>query len=123
MVAVKDIDTYLAMQSEPVRNALEHLRKVIKSVAPDAEEVISYGMPAFKQYRVLVGFAAFKDHCSFFPWGAETIERFKEELAGFSLSKGTIRFTTDKPLPDELVKKIVQAKMKTDEAKRLSKGK
>lgn len=72
----------------------------------DATEVISYGIPAFKHKRVLVWYAAFADHCSLFPTAA-VIEKFKDELKGFSTSKGTIHFPLSKPLPVALIKKIV----------------
>jgi len=110
--AVKDIDAYLATQSEPIRDALEKLRSIIKSLVPEAEEVISYGMPAFRYHGMLVGFAGWKNHCGFYPWNNGTVEKFKDELNDFSVAKGTIRFTTDKPLPDILVKKIVRSRMK-----------
>lgn len=123
-VSIKDIDSYLALQKEDQRQILEHLRQLIKSIMPKAEEVISYGMPAFKlQGTVVVGFAAFKNHSSFFPWDSKTTELFKEELKDYSLSKGTIRFTADKPLPDDLIKRIVEARIKANELKRLAKAK
>jgi uncharacterized protein YdhG (YjbR/CyaY superfamily) len=91
------------------------MRAVIRSaVPPESTEVISYGMPAFKHKKVLVWFAAFSRHCSFFPTGA-VMEAFKSELKGFSISKGTIQFPTDKPLPSVLVKKLVKARVAQSE--------
>ena len=84
---------------------------------PDAVEVISYGIPAFKRKRILVWFAAFAKHCSLFPTG-RVIEDFKDELAGFTISKGTIQFPLDKPLPTALIKKIVKARIAQDEARK-----
>lgn len=76
----------------------------------ETSEIVSYGMPAFKYKKVLVWFAAFSGHCSLFPTAA-VIEAFKDELKGFSTSKGTIQFPTDQPLPHALVKKIVKARL------------
>lgn len=110
----KDIDSYLAGVSPPARAILEKLRSVILSVAPDAEEVISYGMPAFKCHGMLVGFAAWKEHCGFYPWNSSTVDEFKKELKGYTTSKGAIQFPLTKPLPVTLVKKIVKARMKAN---------
>jgi uncharacterized protein YdhG (YjbR/CyaY superfamily) len=109
---VKDIDAYINLQPEDVRPALEKLRQTIKTAAPDAEEVISYRMPAFKYHGMLAGFAAAKNHYGFYPWNGRTVLEFKDELAGYETSKGAIRFPKDKPLPIALIKKIVKARMK-----------
>jgi uncharacterized protein YdhG (YjbR/CyaY superfamily) len=107
----KNVDEYLSRIPEPARSTLEKIRAAIRSAAPaEATETISYGIPAFKYKGVLVWFAAFSDHCSLFPTGA-VIEAFKNELKGFSTSKGTIHFPTDKPLPAALVKKMVKARV------------
>lgn len=103
-----DIDTYLEAQPTDARQALERIRKIVKQVVPKAEEVISYGMPAIKYHGILLYFAAFKNHCSLFPAEGKIIEQFKEELKGYITSKGTIQFTTDKPLPASLIKMIVK---------------
>jgi uncharacterized protein YdhG (YjbR/CyaY superfamily) len=88
--APKNVDEYLAGVPEPARSTLNKIRTEIRSaVPPEASECISYGMPAFKHKGVLVWFAAFSDHCSLFPT-ASVIEAFKNELKGFSTSKGTI---------------------------------
>ena len=107
----KDIDSYLALQPENVRFVLEKLRQKIRSIVPDAEEVISYQMPTFKFHGALVGFAAFKNHCSFFPYSSKTLIQFEDDLWEFNHSKGTIRFTIEKPLPEEFVEKIVKMRM------------
>jgi uncharacterized protein YdhG (YjbR/CyaY superfamily) len=86
----KNIDEYLAMQPAKTRAALEKLRSIILSVAPDADEVISYAMLAFKYHGMLVGFAGWKNHSGFYPWNSRTVEEFKEELKGYSTSKGAI---------------------------------
>lgn len=110
------IDEYMETLPKDVRTVLENLRKTIKSVAPKAEETISYQMPAFKYYGMLVYFAAFKNHCSFFPGGSASLAKELEaELKPYKTSKGTLQFTVDKPLPATLVKKIVKIRMKQNE--------
>ncbi len=116
--APKNVDEYLAGVPEPARGTLNKMRAAIRSAAPrEATEIISYGMPAFKHNGVLVWFAAFSDHCSLFPTAA-VIEAFKTELKGFSTSKGTIHFPTDRPLPAALVKKMVKARVAQIESKK-----
>ena len=113
----KNVDEYLAGVPEPARSTLQNIRVAIQSVVPPGTtETISYGMPAFKYQGILVYFAAFSNHCSLFPT-AFAIEQFKNELKGFQTSKGTIQFTTDKPLPISLVKKIVKARIAQNERK------
>ena len=112
----RDVDDYLARVPEEVRATLEKLRKTIKAAAPRATEVISYQMPMYKQNGMLVGFAAFKDHCSLFP-GAAVMNAHKEELKRYDTSKGTIRFPAGKPLPAMLVKKLVKARIAENEAR------
>jgi len=114
----KNVDEYLAGVPEPARSTLSRIRSVIRSaLPPEATETISYGMPAFKHHGVLVWFAAFSDHCSLFPT-ASVIEALKNELKGFSTSKGTIHFPTDKPLPAALVRKLVKARVVQNESKK-----
>jgi len=110
------IDEYLATVSDEHRAALEKLRKQIRAAAPKAEERISYGVPAFFQNGALVWFAAAKKHCSFFP-GGRAVEMHQAELKNYSLSKGTIRFLPDKPIPAALVRKIVKEKIAANEMK------
>jgi uncharacterized protein YdhG (YjbR/CyaY superfamily) len=109
--ASKDVDEYLARVPEPARSTLKKMRAALRSAVPaEATETISYGIPAFKHKAVLVWYAAFSDHCSFFPTAA-VIEAFKNELNGFPISRGTIQFPADKPLPAPLVKKMVKARV------------
>ena len=116
--APQDVDEYLAGVPEPARSTLNKVRAAIRTaVPPGTTETISYRMPAFKHNGVLVWYAAFSNHCSLFPTGA-VIEAFKKELKGFSTSKGTIQFSTDKPLPAELVKKLVKARVVQSESKK-----
>jgi len=112
------VEAYLAAVPEPARSTLEKLRATIRAAAPEAAtEAISYGIPSFQYKGGLVAYAAFKRHCSFFPMGAKAIEDFADELEGFRVSKGTVHFTPEKPLPAALVKKMVKACVARNEAK------
>jgi len=107
----QNIDEYLARVPAESRAALEKLRRTISSIVPEALETISYEIPTFKlNGRMLVSFAAFSEHCSFFP-GAGPIELHQNDLRSFPTSKGTIRFTPDRPLSSALVKKLVKTRM------------
>ena len=113
----KSVDEYLARLPEPACGTLKHIRAVIRSVVPkETTEVISYGIPMFKFNGMLVGYAAFKNHCSLFPTGSGVLDQFEKELRGYRTSKGTIQFASDKPLPDGLVKKIVRARVKENKS-------
>jgi uncharacterized protein YdhG (YjbR/CyaY superfamily) len=106
----KTIDEYLAVLEEDERAALERLRKTIRAAAPGAEECISYQLPAFRlDGKFLVAFGAAAKHCSFYPGGV--VEEFKDELGDYSVSKGTIRFQPDRPLPAALVRRLVRARI------------
>lgn len=109
--SAKTIDQYLERVEPDQRKALEALRRVIRKAAPKAEEVITYGIPAFKQNGFLIGFAASAKHCSLHPMNNHTVADFAAELKDYSTSTGTIRFTPDKPLPAALVKRIVKARI------------
>ncbi len=118
-MSAETVEQYLANAPEPARTTLSKIRASIRAAAgPDATEVISYGMPAFRYKGALVWYAAFKEHCSFFPGNSSLIEEFAEDLAGYSTAKGTIRFPLDKPLPPALIKKIVRARMAENESRR-----
>jgi uncharacterized protein YdhG (YjbR/CyaY superfamily) len=94
------------------------MREAIRSVVPrESTEILSYRIPAFKHKKVVVWYAAFSDHCSLFPTNA-VIEAFKNELQGFSTSKGTIHFPIDKPVPTALIKKLVKARVAQSEGKK-----
>src|ERR1700683_2994262 len=111
--APRSVDEYLAGVPEPARSALNKMRAAIRAAVPaEATETISYRMPAFKHKRVLVWFAAFASHCSLFPTAA-VIERFRDELEGFTTSKGTVPFAIGKPLPIALIKKLVKARVRS----------
>ena len=111
-----DVDAYLAKVPEPARATLEKVRATIRSVVPaETTEGLSYGMPAFRYKGALVAYAAFKDHCSFFPCQASLIDQMKDELKNYRTSKGTLQFPLDKPLPAALVKKMVKARIAENE--------
>src|SRR2546426_6650502 len=110
------VDAYFRTIPRGARVALQKLRKTIRAAAPEATEVISYGMPCFKHHGTLLCFAAFKDHCSLF-MSTYLTKTLKTELASYQTAKGTIRFTADKPLPAALVRKLVKARIAQNEAK------
>ena len=111
-VPAREIDDYLAALPEDKRVTLEKLRKTIQAAAPQAEEVISYRMPAFKYNgKPLAGFAAFKDHCSFFPMSSEVMRAHAAELKGRDITKGGIRFPANQPLPVQLVRMLVKTRI------------
>jgi len=107
-----DVDDYLESIPEKERVTLEKLRKAIKAIAPKSTEVISYRIPIFNYHGPLVGFAAFKNHCSFFVMSPSVMEKYKDELKAYDTAKATIHFSIDKPLPAMLVKKLVRARIK-----------
>jgi uncharacterized protein YdhG (YjbR/CyaY superfamily) len=107
----RTIDEYLAPLSKQQRAALEKLRRAIKSAAPKAEECISYQIPGFRLGgRLLVSFGAAANHCAFYP-GSFPLEANRDELKAYDISKGTIRFPADSPLPTTLVTKLVKARI------------
>jgi uncharacterized protein YdhG (YjbR/CyaY superfamily) len=113
-----DVEAYLAGCPEPHRTTLEKIRAMIRAAAPkDATEAISYGMPAFRYKGGLVGYAAFKEHCSFFPMSASLLDDFADDVKAYRTSKGTLQFPVDKPLPAALVKKMVKARVAQNDLK------
>ena len=121
--AARDVDDYLSRVPEDSRLALEKLRQTIKSIVPDAVEIISYQIPTFKyKGRMLVSYAAFAEHCSFFP-GAAPIEAHRDELKSYQISKGTIQFPASKPLPAALVKKLVNTRLEENKRRQKKKAK
>jgi uncharacterized protein YdhG (YjbR/CyaY superfamily) len=112
----KTTEEYIASFPQNVQATLQQLRQAIKDVAPKAQEVISYNMPAFKQNGILVWFAAFKNHIGFFP-KVSAMEAFKEQLADYQTSKGTLRVPLDKPMPISLIKEITKFRVKEDQSK------
>ena len=109
----KTIDDYIKSYPESVQAILEKIRQTIRKVAPEATEVISYQMPAFEQNGTLVWFGAFKKHIGFYP-KASGIEAFQKELSPYKLSKGSIQFRLDEPIPYDLIEKIVEFRVKAN---------
>lgn len=109
---MSEMDDYLADVAEPDRAALERIRRVVKELVPQAEEGKSYGMPALKyNKRPLVGFVAAKKHLSLFPFSPAVIDALTDRLDGFELSKGTIRFTAQHQLPDDVLRDVVMLRL------------
>jgi uncharacterized protein YdhG (YjbR/CyaY superfamily) len=106
----RDIDAYIEGFPEDIQIILEQLRKTIKKAASNAVEVISYGMPAFKLNGRLVCFAAYSKHIGFYP-GASAIKLFKEELSPYKQAKGSVQFPLGKPMPFNVVTKIVKFRL------------
>jgi uncharacterized protein YdhG (YjbR/CyaY superfamily) len=107
-----EIDRYLARLGEPQRRTLEALRKSIMEVVPEAEQCISYGMPAFKvQGKTVAGFAAFKNHLSYLPHSGSVLATLPDDVEPYETSKGSLKFAINKPLPKRLVKKLIRARM------------
>lgn len=117
----RNFEEYISVFPKEKREKLEKLRITIKKAAPKADEVISYNMPAFKYFGMLVYFAAFQNHYSLFPASRETFKQFRKELSIYELSKGTIRFKFDEPVPAGLVTKIVKFRVKENLEKSLLK--
>lgn len=107
-----DIDSYLASIEEPKRSTLAKLRDDLHKLLPDAEESISYGLPAFKvQGKTVAGFAAFKNHLSYLPHSGSVLAALGEDLGGYQRTQGSLHFAVDRPLPSALVKKLVTARL------------
>jgi uncharacterized protein YdhG (YjbR/CyaY superfamily) len=111
-VSAREIDAYLAKLDEPKRSTLTRLRQTILGIVPDAEQVISYGHPAFKlRGKTIAGFAAFKNHLSYLPHSGSVFTQLPEDVAGYPTSSGALRFPIDKPLPQALVRKLIAVRM------------
>ena len=117
-----DIDAYISDFPESTQKLLQEVRSIVKQAAPQAAEVISYGMPAFRQDGMLVYFAAFKNHIGFYPIPSG-IAAFKEDLSAFECTKGSVHFPLDKPLPAELITRIVTFRLSENRQKALLKKK
>ncbi len=110
------IDDYIATFPQHTRELLEQVREAVRKAAPEAEEVISYQMPAFKQHGVLVYFAGYKNHIGFYPTNTG-IAAFAKELSVYKGAKGSVQFPLDKPLPLSLIAKMVKFRVKEDKEK------
>ena len=107
-MSASEIDDYLAKLEEPKRTTLNQLRESILRVIPEAEQCFSYGMPAFRvQGKVVAGFASFKNHLSYLPHSGSVFPELRDELAGYQMSSGALRFPIDQPLPEALVAKLI----------------
>ena len=112
-MSAAEIDKYLAGLEEPKRSTLEQLRHTILEILPDAEQGISYQMPAFKRNgKVVAGFAAFKNHLAYLPHSGSVINQLDKELAGYKSTEGSLHFPVDKPLPKPLVKKLIEVRLR-----------
>jgi uncharacterized protein YdhG (YjbR/CyaY superfamily) len=115
MIATNNVDEYIGQFEAPVQQLLGQIREIIREAAPDAKEEISYGMPAYRQKSVLVYFSAAKKHIGFYPTGSG-VAAFAEELTklGLPFSKGAIQLPMNKPLPKDLIQRIVRFRMQDD---------
>jgi uncharacterized protein YdhG (YjbR/CyaY superfamily) len=111
-MSAADVDEYLRGMQEPKRSTLEALRRTILEIVPDAEEVISYRVPAFRVHgRIVAGFAAFKDHLSYLPFSGSVLSELASELEGYTMTKSALHFAVDCPLPKALVEKLIAARL------------
>jgi uncharacterized protein YdhG (YjbR/CyaY superfamily) len=111
-VSAKQVDEYLRGLEEPKRSTLEALRRTILEFIPDAEQVISYRVPAFRVGgKTVAGFAAFRDHLSYLPFSGSVLSQLSDELDGYTMTKSALHFPVDRPLPKTLVKKLVAARL------------
>ena len=109
----QEVDEYLANLAEPKRTTLRALRQTIRSIIPEAEEGISYGLPAYRlRGKVVAGFAAFKNHLSYLPHSGSVFAEIPEDLAGYVTSKGALQFPVERPLPKALVKKLIAIRLR-----------
>jgi len=116
-VSAKDVDAYLQGVDEPKRSTLQALRRTILEIIPEAEEVISYRVPAFRvQGKTVAGFAAFKTHLSYLPFSGSVLPRLADDLRGYTMTKSALHFPVDEPLPKALVQKLIAVRL--DEASR-----
>jgi uncharacterized protein YdhG (YjbR/CyaY superfamily) len=117
------VEEYLAAAEPAAREQLEQLRRLVREVAPDATERISYQMPAFRfEDRILVWYAAFRDHVSLFPANAVVRERLGVEIEPYLSGKGTIRFALGQPLPEDLIRRVVQIRIDENRANRAARN-
>ena len=111
-MSAEQVDEYLRGVEEPKRTTLQTLRATILEIVPDAEQVISYGLPAFRVHgKSVAGFAAFKNHLSYLPHSGSVISQIGDELVGYSRTKGALHFPVDTPVPTPLVEKLVRVRM------------
>jgi uncharacterized protein YdhG (YjbR/CyaY superfamily) len=111
-VSVEKVDEYLRHVEEPKRSTLEELRRTILEVVPDAEQVISYQVPAFRVGgETVAGFAAFRNHLSYLPFSGSVLSQLADELEGYTMTKSALHFPVDRPLPESLVRKLIAVRL------------
>jgi uncharacterized protein YdhG (YjbR/CyaY superfamily) len=111
-LTAEDIDTYLDEIEEPGRSTLQSLRRTILGIIPDAEQVISYRVPAFRSDgRIVAGFAGFRGHLSYLPFSGSVLSQLVNELDGYEMTKSALHFPLDRPLPKALVKKLIDVRL------------
>jgi uncharacterized protein YdhG (YjbR/CyaY superfamily) len=111
-VPAEEVDQYLDALEEPKRTTLARLRQTILDILPEADQGISYGVPAFTvRGKTIAGFAAFKNHLSYLPHSGSVFPQLKDELTGYSTSSGALRFSIDQPLPVPLVEKLIAVRL------------
>jgi uncharacterized protein YdhG (YjbR/CyaY superfamily) len=112
-VSAEEVDQYLAALEEPKRTTLARLRQTILDIVPEADQGISYGVPAFKVGgRTIAGFAAFRNHLSYLPHSGSVFDQLRDDLAGYSTSSGALRFAINEPLPAPLVEKLIEVRLR-----------
>ncbi len=112
MVSADEIDEYLRGVDEPKRSTLQALRRTILELVPDADQVISYRVPAFRvRGQTIAGFAAFKDHLSYLPFSGSVLVQLADELKGYTMTKSALHFAVDRPLPTTVVKKLIAVRL------------
>ena len=110
--STEQVDSYLRGLEEPKRTTLEEVRRTIVEIVPEAKEVISYRVPAFRlQGKVIAGFAAFKSHLAYLPFSGSVLYQLADELEGYTMSKSSLHFSIDRPLPKALVKKLITVRL------------
>jgi uncharacterized protein YdhG (YjbR/CyaY superfamily) len=111
-VSANEVDEYLRGVDEPKRSTLQALRRTILEIAPDAEQGISYRVPAFRvNGKTIAGFAAFKDHLSYLPFSGSVLGQLAHELQGYATTKSSLHFPVDRPLPKRLVKRLIEVRL------------
>ena len=119
-MSAEEVDEYLSAFDEPKRGTLQALRRTILEIIPEAEQVISYRVPAFRvQNKIVAGFAAFKDHLSYLPFSGSVLDQLGDELRGYTMTKSALHFPVDRPLPTSLIKKLIAVRLdQIDQASR-----
>jgi uncharacterized protein YdhG (YjbR/CyaY superfamily) len=111
-MSAAEVDEYLRALEEPKRSALQTLRRTILEIVPEAEQVISYRLPAFRvDGKTVAGFAAFKDHLSYLPFSGSVLPKLANQLAGYTMTKSSLHFPVDRPLPKVLVRKLIATRL------------